>query len=84
MQTTQVIEVESLRKPHLRALERLFAAEIEGRLPLHSRAAVFKELENMGYAKHDSETVGRDRLGEIRVSGWYLTQAGRLTYCMNC
>ena len=79
----EVIEVERLKKCHYKALERIWAAEIEGRLPLQSKAAVFKELEIMGYAKHDSKTLGRDRFGALVVSGWYLTHAGRLTYCMN-
>jgi hypothetical protein len=76
---TEVIEVERLHKLHLKALERIFAAEIEGRLPLQSKAAVFKELEIMGYAEKGSE-----KFRGVTVHGWYLTHAGRLTYCMNC
>lgn len=79
-----VVEVERLAKCHLRALERLFSAEIELRLPLQSKAAVFKELEIMGMAEHGKEFIGHGSFGKIEVSGWYLTHAGRLAYCMNC
>lgn len=68
-----------MKKCHHKALEKIFAAEIEGRLPLQSKAAVFKELEILGYAKNDSE-----KWGNVTVSGWYLTQLGRLAYCMEC
>lgn len=81
---TEVIEVERLKKAHYNALERIFSAEIENRLPFQSKAAVFKELESIGYARFAKETIGHDRFGGVVVEGWYLTHAGRLTYCMNC
>lgn len=80
----EVIEVERLLKRHFAALERLFSAEIEDRLPLQSKAKVFKELESMGYAQEGERTFGRDRFRVIAVRGWNLTHAGRLTFCMNC
>lgn len=73
-----------MNKRHHNALERVFAAEIEGRLPLQSKARVYEELERLGYVKLDTETMWRDRFGGVSVSGWYLTQLGRLAYCMEC
>jgi hypothetical protein len=73
-----------MKKRHHNALEKVFAAEIEGRLPLQSKARIYEELALLGYVKMDTETLGRDRFGTISVSGWYLTQLGRLAYCMEC
>ena len=71
-------------KRHYDALGKIYAAEVNGRLPFQSKARVFKELEAMGLAKEAEEVMGRDRLSAIVVRGWYLTQLGRLTYCMSC
>jgi hypothetical protein len=68
-----------MKKCHYKALERIFTAEIEGCLPLQSKAAVFPELATMGLAQH-----GEEKWGNVSVKGWYLTQAGRLAYCMEC
>lgn len=68
-----------MKKSHYEALERIFTAEINGRLPLQSKAAVFTELEELGLAQRGHEMFGR-----VKVEGWYLTQAGRLAYCVSC
>lgn len=77
--TTGTETATSIRKCHLKALERIWICEIEARLPLQSKAAVFPELEAMGLAQRGHEMYGR-----VKVEGWYLTHAGRLTYCMSC
>lgn len=68
-----------MKKRHYKALERVFAAEIERRLPLQSKALVYEELERLGFVKLDTE-----QMGIVKVSGWYLTQLGRLAYCAEC
>lgn len=73
-----------MTKRQYNALEKVFAAEIERRLPLQSKALVYEELERLGFVKMDTETMGNDRFGAIVVKGWYLTQLGRLAYCMEC
>lgn len=65
-----------MTKTKLKALERIYAAEIENRLPLQSRARVFREL-------YEDDMVHIDcvQRGRAIVSGWCLTHAGRLAYC---
>lgn len=79
----EVIEIERLTKRYFSALEKVFAAEIEGRLPLQSKAKVYAELEKEGFVER-YERRFCDRFGEMVFSGWCLTHAGRLTFCMNC
>ncbi len=80
----EVIEVGRLRKNEYAALEKVFAAEIEGRLPLQSKNKVYLKLESYGYVEKATRDFPADRLCPISVTGWVLTHAGRLTYCMNC
>lgn len=78
------IETPTLPKYQLQALEKIFAAEIEGHLPFQSTASVYKKLEADGLVRFGKETLSSDCLGAITVEGWYLTHAGRLMYCMSC
>ncbi len=66
------------------ALEKIYAAEIEGRLPFQSSAAIYKRLEALGAVERSSRQIPVPPLGEMTVSGWGLTHAGRLYYCTNC
>ena len=68
----------------LKALEKVFAAEIEGRLPFQSKAAIFQRLCEEGLVQPMERKLGGDRLGSITVTGYQLTHAGRLMYCMSC
>lgn len=61
------------------ALERVFAAEIDHRLPLQSKAAVYPELESVGLVEHYSVNMGG-----CKVSGYGLTHLGRMQYCASC
>lgn len=80
----ETIEVPRVTKAQFKALERIFAAEIEGRLPLYSKAKIYREMEVAGLVHFGTFNLGRDRFGVIKVEGWGLTPAGRLTYCMQC
>mgnify|MGYP007132577529 CR=1 FL=1 len=81
---SEKLEIPRLSRKHYSALEKIFAAEIGNRLPLQSRAKVFKELESGGLVQPYERRFGADRFGEIRVSGWALTDVGRLIFCANC
>jgi len=69
-------------KKVLQALEKVFAAEIENRLPFQSRAKVYSSLCDDGLlAPMTMELGGRIPL---TISGYQLTHAGRITYCESC
>lgn len=63
----------------LDALEKLFIAEIEDRLPFQSRAAIYKRLREQNLI-HDMVV----KFGMVTVTGYQLTHAGRMLYCMSC
>jgi hypothetical protein len=69
-------------KAVLKALERVFAAEIEGRLPFQSKARIFYELCRDGLIE-PMERVFGGRF-PITAKGYQLTHAGRLLYCSSC
>lgn len=74
---------------HMRELERMFAAEVDGALNkrpslITSRAKVYQELVNMGMAEKATETVAIDRFGPITRTGYGLTHLGRMMYCSTC
>jgi hypothetical protein len=67
-------------KKVLNALERVFAAEINGHLPFQSKAVIFRELCDDGLI----EPMERHFGGRFPVTatGYQLTHAGRLLYFM--
>ncbi len=71
-------------KAVLNALEKVFAAEIEGRLPFQSKAKIYQKLEDDGLVALMKREFARDRFGAIIVTGYELTHAGRLLYCLSC
>jgi hypothetical protein len=71
-------------KKNLKALERVFAAEIEDRLPFQSKALVYLDLCDEGLVQPMERTFAGGRFGAIIVKGWQLTHVGRLVYCMSC
>lgn len=71
-----------LTTAELRALGRVFAAEVEGRLPFQSKAKIFRELCESGMVEPMEWTLG-GRL-PVTVSGYQLTHAGRMAYCCSC
>ena len=71
-------------KATIKALERVFAAEINGRLPYQSKAHIFEKLCAEGLVqKMDRRFGGNDRFA-VTVTGWELTHAGRILYCLEC
>ncbi len=70
-------------KAELAALEKVFAREIEGHLPLQSKAKIFARLAEQGLVE-PMVREHRDRLGVMRIEGWQLSELGRMTYCMSC
>ena len=72
-------------KATIRALERVFAAEIEGRLPFQSKAKIFRQLADEGLIEPMERKFAGDRIfGAVTVTGWQLTHAGRILYCCSC
>lgn len=71
-----------MTKVELKALEKVFAAEIEDRLPYQSRSLVYMKLEKDGMV----EEMTRKFPGRfaVIVNGWQLTHAGRIAYCQSC
>lgn len=68
----------------LAALEKVFAAEINGRLPFQSDAAIYRVLCEEGLLAPMQKTFGS--LGRFPVvsTGYQLTHAGRIMYCESC
>ena len=71
----------ALSKRELRALEKLFEAEIENRLPLQSKDKIFDTLCDKGLVQ--KQTRSFKILGNLSISveGYRLTLAGHYTYC---
>jgi len=74
--------VDAPSKATIKALERIFSREIDGRLPFQSRAKIYEKLEQEGLVSRMSRTFG----GRFpcTVYGYELTHLGRLTYCRSC
>ena len=70
-------------KAELNALEKVFAAEINGRLPFQSKAKIFQRLCDGGYLE-PMERVYGSGWSAITVKGYQLTHLGRYTYCASC
>lgn len=68
----------------LQALENVFAAEIENRLPFQSKAAIYKRLRDQGLVQDMVVTFGQGEAFAATVRGYQLTHAGRITYCLSC
>jgi hypothetical protein len=69
-------------KKVLKALEKVFAAEIEGRLPFQSKALIYLDLQDEGLVQPMERTFGGRH--PVIVKGWQLTHVGRLAYCSAC
>lgn len=74
----------AMNKTTIKALEKVFVAEIEGRLPFQSKAAIYRRLCDEGLIAPMERTFGRDRFGAITATGYELTHAGRFAYCSTC
>lgn len=72
-----------MTKAEMGALEKVFAAEIDNRLPFQSKAKIYRRLCDDGYLEPMNRNFGHDKFG-ITVTGYQLTHLGRLTYCASC
>jgi hypothetical protein len=68
-----------LTKKTLAALEKVFAAEIEGRM-LQSRATIYEKLAEEGLVVRVQQTLGSGPFPVV-CHGFMLTHAGRYLYC---
>jgi len=68
-----------MNKRELQMLENVFWAEVQDRLPFQTKSKVAHDLAERGYLQHGTRMFGR-----VEVSGYYLTHAGRITYCASC
>lgn len=68
-----------LTKKHLAALEKVFTAEIEDRLPFQARAKIYGELVDKEYLF--KETINKSG---VQVTGYFLSHLGRYSYCNSC
>lgn len=71
-------------KTEIAALERVFAAEIENRLPFQSKARIYQKLLNAGLVEPMEKIFGVGTRFPVTVMGWQLTHAGRILYCSAC
>lgn len=67
----------------LDALGRVFAAEIENRLPFQSKATIYRDLLVAGHVQYMERTMGTG-WSAVRVTGYGLTHRGRYLYCASC
>ena len=71
-----------MNKADTKLLGRLFAAEIEDRLPAQIKSKRLIGLEKEGLVKRMEVTLpGRF---PVRLEGWQLTLIGHLIYCSEC
>ena len=73
-----------LPKKTLAALGKVFAAEIENRLPFQSKAKVYADLCVEGLLEPMQRVVGRGFPVAMVFNGYQLTHAGRYAYCASC
>ena len=71
-----------MNKKELMALEKVFCAEIDCRLPFQSKSKIYEKLCDEGFLERCARTFG-GRLPVI-VQGYSLTHAGRFAYCSSC
>lgn len=69
-------------KKVLNALEKVFAAEIDGHL-FQSKAKIYQDLCEQGLLLPDERKVGTGALA-VTVRGYGLSHQGRFVYCMSC
>lgn len=71
-----------MTKEVYQALEKVFAAEVDGLLPFQSKAKIFQELCEQGLLL-PMEVVFGGRF-PVTVKGFQLSHAGRIMYCNEC
>lgn len=76
--TLEKVEVPRLTKAYMKALEKVFEATIDNKLPFQSKAKVYRVLEIAGYIQPFTDTISG-----VVIKGYQLTHPGMLAYCMN-
>jgi hypothetical protein len=79
-------------KAEIRALERVYISEVaaavrkNGSHLFQSKAAIYRKLADEGLLRFVNSVVliGGGALGSVAISGYELTHAGRLLYCLSC
>lgn len=69
-----------MTKRELDLLEKVFQAQLEGRL-FQTRSKLAKQMDEDGYIMADKKTLGVDCFGQIIVRGYILTVKGNYAYC---
>ncbi len=73
-----------LTKPQLRILERVFTAEIEGRLPFQFPGRVPALVAGLVEDQFLAEVEKTSGYPPMKISGYVLTPRGHLYYCQSC
>lgn len=73
-----------MSKAEIQALEKVYVAEVENRLPFQSKAAIYKRLRDQGLVQDMLVTFGQGNAFAVAVRGYQLTHTGRMLYCMSC
>lgn len=68
-----------MNKRTIDLLEKVFEAEISGRLPYQTKAKLAHEMCTSGLLE-----FGDVKMGSVTVSGFSLTHSGRIAYCEHC
>ena len=71
-----------MNKKTFNAVGKVFAAEIENRLPFQSKAKIYRDLADRGLLLYVEGIMG-GRF-PITIKGFILTEAGRYEYCNAC
>lgn len=71
-----------MKKADLAILEKVFAAEIEGKPLMKSKSKRIFDLEKQGMVKRVLVKV--QMRNTVYVEGWELTHIGRFTFCDSC
>ena len=64
------------KSDEIKWMEKVFAAEIENRLPFQTKAAIMERMEAGGLVE-----PMKVRMSGCTVEGWQLTHRGRIQYC---
>ena len=79
-----------MNKAAMAMLERVFKREVEAAIshwPSHlfqTDSKLAAKMAEDGYLRHRTLELPGDRFGRIAVSGYELTDLGRMHYCMTC
>ncbi len=76
------MEGNQMTKAEINALEKVFLAEIDMRLPFQSKAKIYERLCEDGLLERIERKLGGNF--PVVIRGYGLTHAGRYAYCNTC